>query len=88
MRGRGFARPKFHSAFKDLRAFVARGRPGSVGQGAPASHIRIVARFEANFQRNALFTPYANNFIELQALRLSIFSEGGEKTVPFSATIT
>jgi hypothetical protein len=59
-----------------------------VERGAPAGHMGIVTRFTANFQRNALFSPYANNFIELQALRLSIFSIRAKKTVLFPATIT
>ena len=48
----------------------------------------IIALFSANHQSIAVVTPSANDFIELQALRLSIFPKGAKKTVLFPAMIT
>jgi hypothetical protein len=48
----------------------------------------IIRDFGDNYQRIAQVNPYVNDFIELQALRLSIFPKGAKKTVLFPAMIT
>ena len=71
-----------------MRSSLARRPKHRPGSAQPPDHMGIIALFSVNHQSIAVVTPSINDFIELQALRLSIFPKEAKKTVLFPAMIT